>query len=76
VAKVAGRGAVQTGCGGSSTPPPTGEKEKTEADKIRSDAAHIHQCPSTTLVVKMEEDDEPPRLPRPKFAPGDYIDDA
>jgi hypothetical protein len=28
------------------------------------------------LVVKMEEDDEPPRLPQPKFAPDNYLDDA
>jgi hypothetical protein len=28
------------------------------------------------LVVKMEEDAEPPRLPQPQFAPGDYLDDA
>jgi hypothetical protein len=28
------------------------------------------------LVVKMEEDAEPPRLPQPKFAPDDYLDDA
>ncbi|KAM0899851.1 hypothetical protein ACQ4PT_021017 [Festuca glaucescens] len=110
-----GRGGSSTERGGSSNTPPAGEK--TEADKIRSDAARIResyrfrnygvaalpafakresdryrrrasspsavssssssrQRPSTALVVKMEEDAEPPRLPQPNFAPGDYLDDA